>query len=355
MDYVRSAGVRGLRAVVAELGGDAERYAHRVGLPPEVLDSDDVLVPSNAMAELLELAAADLDCPDLGLRVAARQDLTMLGSLAVAMQHSPTLGDALECTSRYLFVHARSLSLTAGDDPRGRRDVAGLYYGPATADGPVQGTDLGLAFTHRAITYLHKGDYGLLGVELPYRPPTSGRVYQEFFGAPVHFGQTARHAAVLRVPRSLFGFRLSGVNENLRRLALAFLAEQAPAPVSAALRPEIASRVRAIVQESIGTRPLEVAAVARLLALHPRTLQRRLEEEHVRFADLVDEVRRQTAYRLLTTTDLPLGQIAGMVGFAEQSGLSRAARRWWNAPARDVRARHSPADRRSPPRSSAPR
>ena len=46
---------------------------------------------------------------------------------------------------------------------------------------------------------------------------------------------------------------------------------------------------------------------------------------------------RETAHRLLTTTDLPIGQIAGMVGFAEQSALSRAARRWWGVSARDVR------------------
>ena len=47
---------------------------------------------------------------------------------------------------------------------------------------------------------------------------------------------------------------------------------------------------------------------------------------------------RRTARRLLTTTDLPLGQVARMVAFAEQSALSRAARRWWDATPRQVRA-----------------
>ncbi|SUA44894.1 Colonization factor antigen I subunit D [Nocardia africana] len=332
--------------MVAELGGNAERYTRWAGVPVAALDSDDVLVPGMAMAELLEFAASDLGCPDLGLRVAARQDLTMLGSLAVAMQHSATVGDAMECTSRYLFVHARSLRLTVGDDPRGHGDVAGLYYGPATAEGPVQGTDLGLAFTHRAVTYLHKGDYGLAGVELPYRPPASGRIYQEFFGCPVYFARPGHRAAVLRVPRKVLNFKLIGVNDNLRRLALAFLAEQAPAPTAASVRSEIAPRVRAIVRESVGTRMIDVAAVARLLSMHERTLQRRLEQENTTFGRLVDDVRRETAHRLLTTTDLPLGQVAGMVGFAEQSGLSRAVRRWWNAAPREIRAMHTAA--RSP-------
>jgi AraC-like DNA-binding protein len=329
--------MRGVRAVVAELGGNAESYARMVGLPAEALDSDDLLVEDHAVAVLLELAAADLRCPDLGLRIAARQDLTMLGSLAVAIQHSATLGDALECTTKYLFVHGRGLSLTLGDDPSGRRDGAALYYRPCTADGPVQGTDLGLGFLHRAIGYLNQGEYGLYGVELPYRPAAPVERYQEFFGAPVRF-ERPMPASVLRVPRRLLDRELAGVNETLRRLALAFLAEQAPKDSATARRTGVATRVRAIVEGSLGTRPVEIAAVARHFGMHPRTLQRRLESEGVTFGDIVDEERRATAHRLLTTTDLSLGQVSGMVGFAEQSALSRAARRWWGTSARAVRA-----------------
>ncbi len=53
-------------------------------------------------------------------------------------------------------------------------------------------------------------------------------------------------------------------------------------------------------------------------------------------------------------SDRSYGRVKGMVGFAEQSGLSRAARRWWDASAREVRIRHSAVDRRSPPRPSVP-
>lgn len=346
MAHIRSAGLRGVRGVVAELGGDAERYARRAGVPVEALDSDDLLVDDEAMATLLELAAADLDCPDLGLRVAARQDLTMLGSLALAIQHSPTIADALDCTTKYLFVHGSSLSLTVDADPGGRDDAAALLYRPCSAAGPVQGTDLGLGFIHRTLRYLGQdlghGDYGLLGVWLPYRPAALPERYQAFFGAPVRFGQPIP-AAVLRVPRSLLEREMTGVNETLRGLALAFLAEQAPnaggPPGDGALgRAALLTRVRAVVEASLGTRNADVAGVARQLRLHPRTLQRRLEAQGTTFAGIVDEARRATAHRLLTTTDLPLAQIAGMVGFAEQSALSRAARRWWGVPARAVRA-----------------
>lgn len=348
MAHIRSAGLRGLRAVVAELGGDAEQYARAAGMQIEALDSDDVMVPDATLVDVLEIAALGLDCADLGLRVAARQDLTMLGSLAVAIQHSPTLGDALACTSRYLSVQGRSLSLNQIPDPQGRPGVIGLRYAAATSSGPVQGTDLGIGFTHRSITYLHGGPYDLRSLELPYRPPAPPSRYEEFFGAPVTFGART-NAAVLRVPERLMEHRLEGVNDNLRRLALAFLSEQVvDEPGDDALAP----RVRAAVRELLGTSPVEVAAVARLLAVHQRTLQRRLEQEDTTFYAIVDDVRREAALQLLTHTDLPIGQVSGSVGFAEQSALSRAARRWWGSSPREIRQGSNPTPQTSKARTS---
>ena len=334
MTVIRSAGLRGFRTTVAELGGDPERCAVAAGLPVDALDADDLLVSDVAVASALETAATELDRPDLGLRIAARQDLGMLGPLALAIQNSPTVSAALECTSRYLFLHARSLTLSLEPDPYGARGVIALRYGlKAGLAAPVQGTDLGLGFLHRAILSL-VGSYGLRTVELPYRPPAPLSVYEAFFGVPVRVG---RPAAALRVPRSLGDRPLAGGDENVRRLALAFLAEQAIES-----GPGLAQRVRRALQQSLGTAPPEIGAVARMLSLHPRTLQRRLADEGTTFASILDDVRRQQARRYLTTTDLPLGQVTGLLGLSEQSALTRCCRRWWGSTPTAVR-RGSPA------------
>ncbi|MEU4996848.1 AraC family transcriptional regulator [Streptomyces sp. NPDC021622] len=334
MSVIRSAGLRGFRATVAELGGDAEAYARQAGCPTAALDTDDLLVPEEAMATVLELAAADLGCPDLGLRIAARQDLGMLGALALAIQNSATLGDALECTTRYLFVHARSLSLSLEPDPYGTPGVAALRYGVRDgvlqgAEAPPQGIDLSLGFMHRAIGYLVGHPYGLGSVELPHPLPAPLSTYEDFFGVPV---KGNRPAALLRVPLSLADRSLGGSNAELRRLALAYLDEQ-----SLRERTDVVGRVRAVVARSLGTAPPEIDTVARLLKVHPRTLQRRLRDEGTTFAGIIDTERRGAARRYLTTTDLPLGQIALLLGLSEQSALNRCCRRWWGATPRAVR------------------
>jgi AraC-like DNA-binding protein len=334
MATVRSAGLRGFRATVAELGGRAEEYAAAAGLPPGALDVDDLLVSDLAVAYVLEIAASDLRCPDLGLRVAGRQDFGLLGPLALAIQNSPTIGDALECTSRYLFVHARGLSLALLDDPYGARGIGALRLGIDVPPGervPIQITDLSLGFLHRAIRTLAGGPYGLRSIELPYTPVAPRTVYEEFFGADVHTGAVA---PMLRLPRSITGQPLADRDERVREWAMAFLAEQTPDPET-----RLTPRVRGVIAQSLGTLPLEIGPVARLINLHPRTMQRRLAHERTTFAEILDDVRKQAAWRYLTTSGIPMSQLAGMLGLSEQSALTRCCRRWWGTTPSAIRRR----------------
>lgn len=65
------------------------------------------------------------------------------------------------------------------------------------------------------------------------------------------------------------------------------------------------------------------------MTAHPRTLQRRLAAEGTSFAAILDDVRRDAARRYLTTTDMPMSQVASLIGLSEQATLTRSCRRWW--------------------------
>ncbi|MEU1996456.1 AraC family transcriptional regulator [Nocardia gamkensis] len=330
MSVIRSAALRGFRDVVTQLGGDPEALAVEAGLPLAALDSDDVLIPELVSVRTLEFAARRLECFDLGLRMATRQDLSALGPLALAIRAAPTAADALECASRYLFLHSRSLTLSVQADPDGARGVVAIRYGvPAPAAAMSQAIDLGLGVVHRTIAQLLGERYGLRSVDLPYIPRAPLDVYEDFFGAPVRI---ARPTPLLRVPTSLAKENLSSGDESLMALALTMLAELDPnrnAPASA--------QVRVLLRRCLGTTPAEIGVIARMLAVHPRTLQRHLAAENTTFGDILDDVRRQEVYRYLTSTDMPMSQITRQVGLNNQSVLSRLTRRWWDATPRDVR------------------
>ena len=76
-----------------------------------------------------------------------------------------------------------------------------------------------------------------------------------------------------------------------------------------------------------GERPT-VDKIAREMGMSPRTLQRRLEEAGTSYQELLDEVRRQSARRLLAETDLDAGEVAFLLGFEELNSFTRAFRGW---------------------------
>lgn len=331
---VRAAGVRGLAALVDELGGDGRALFARFGLGDP--DDDERLVPLLQVNAALETAARELGCPDLGLRLAGRQDHTVLGPLAVALESAVTVRDAVESVSRFMFVHSDAISIEIGPDPGGSPTLFGLYYRvhvPGVVLPGVQGLDLGVGIVHRIYALIRSGEdggYPLRGVDLPHRPAAPIGRYEEFFGVRPRFG---RPVAALRLPTSELGFRSEGSSALVHALAVAHLERTYTRP-----DPGTVERVRAVLAESLGTPTATLTGVARLLLLHPRTLQRRLADEGTGFDAVLDDVRRERARHLVGGTDLPLTQVAAMLGYAHQAALTRAVRRWFGTSPRALRA-----------------
>jgi AraC-like DNA-binding protein len=78
--------------------------------------------------------------------------------------------------------------------------------------------------------------------------------------------------------------------------------------------------------------------VAALFGINRRTLNRYLRVEGTDFRSLADDVRFDTARRLLMATRLPLGQIAADLHFSSASAFTRAFHRWSGRAPSDWRA-----------------
>lgn len=320
---IRAASLRGFGALVTELGGDPARLLQRFDIAAEVLEHDDGLLSITAHDRMLDAAAAELDCPDFGLRLAERQDLTILGPVARAVATSATATEALDAAARFLFVHSPVLTIGIDDDPWGRRGVVALTYRKEVSESPYspQAIELGLGVFYRVALQLLGESTGLRSVEIPHGPLSPVDRYLDFFSADVKFDRpVAALCADVRVLDSAF----ETADEEIRRAAVEHLTGAYSDPADS-----IATQVRRVVSESLPGPVPPLADVARALHLHPRTLQRRLVVVGTSFGQVVDDLRRDRAHRYITTTDLSLAQVADLVGFAEQSTLSHAVRRWF--------------------------
>jgi AraC-like DNA-binding protein len=59
-----------------------------------------------------------------------------------------------------------------------------------------------------------------------------------------------------------------------------------------------------------------------------RTLSRRLSEEDLKFAEVLEQLRSDLALRYMGEPSLSISQIAWLVGYNDVSSFSHACRRW---------------------------
>jgi AraC-like DNA-binding protein len=90
----------------------------------------------------------------------------------------------------------------------------------------------------------------------------------------------------------------------------------------------LAASARVVVGAMLADGQPTVERLAAAAGVSVRTLQRRLGEEGTSFSRLLEAVRRDLALAGLAKGGLTAGEVASALGYAQQSSLTRAVRRW---------------------------
>jgi AraC-like DNA-binding protein len=80
-----------------------------------------------------------------------------------------------------------------------------------------------------------------------------------------------------------------------------------------------------------------ISEVARQLGMSSRTLSRKLREEGSTYAEILDELRSALAKRYLRDRELPVSEIAWLLGYQEVSSFTHAFKRLTGITPRDYR------------------
>ncbi len=326
---LRAQSIVGFASLVKELGGNPLRLLQAAGLDPAQLERPDIYISHRAFIQLLENASDELICPDFGLRLLDRQDLSILGPIAVAARHAADLREALDCFARYIHVQGSALRLyllpqadpgqvMIAVDLRLRRQIARR-----------QQMELAVGLACKAIDLLTAGKCEPLAICLPHTRIAPLRSYRQRLRGALLFEQPL---AGIRISRHDLDRPLSDRNAELAGAALSYLQSQYGCGEE-----RLAVRIRALIRPLLAVGHCSNENIASALAMHPRTLHRRLACEGVRFEDIKDEVRKEMASSLIAQASLSLTQISSALGYAEQSALSRSCVRWFGRAPRQLR------------------
>ncbi|GAB1266271.1 helix-turn-helix domain-containing protein [Aurantivibrio infirmus] len=90
----------------------------------------------------------------------------------------------------------------------------------------------------------------------------------------------------------------------------------------------VSGRVVEVLQRRIGKQPLAIDFIAEELTLSKRTLQRRLQQQQVNFAQLRDQVRFHYSIDYLIHQTLSIDGISAALDFSDRTSFTNAFKRW---------------------------
>jgi AraC-like DNA-binding protein len=152
-------------------------------------------------------------------------------------------------------------------------------------------------------------------------PPESLR-----FGAPCH--AFAFDEKVLHRPMASANANLHAVLRAQLNTVLADLSHP----------PNLTGRVRDLVAGRMPSGMPTARSLAQELRMSPRTLFRKLESEGTAFRIELDALRRELALQYVRQEDLPLIEVAFLLGFSHVPAFNRAFKRWTGATPTQYRA-----------------
>ncbi|MEO9334719.1 AraC family transcriptional regulator ligand-binding domain-containing protein [Pseudomonas guguanensis] len=318
---VRSACLTGFTEEVERLGGDLDALLRKAGLTFEQYRDGETLIALNSVIRLLTQTSEALRCPDLGMRVAEHQGISMLGLLGKLIASEPDLGSAFKTARRYMTLHITT------EHWRMQRH-GGLayirriehYYGETQAQ---QYRELALRTYVHLVSEIGGSAARPRRVEMSHSPISAPRIYEQHFGCPVLFDQ--EHDCIV-YDAKLLTQRVLPITAAAEGRIDEFLQRHL-----ASLEDSLELQVRSLIIQTLGSHQHSLENVAALLGMHPRTLQRRLSSEGLRFKELLSEVKLKTACWHLQASTIDITRLSDALGYQSVAAFSKAFRAQFNA------------------------
>jgi AraC-like DNA-binding protein len=157
---------------------------------------------------------------------------------------------------------------------------------------------------------------------------------EAFFGCRLQFSADADEIVL---PDSIGQLPVSSADPYLNKLLIEY-AEEALSRLKASrgsLRPELENAIAVLLPHG----KAHTDEISRKLGMSQRTLARRLSEEGLTFAGVLEELKHELAKRYLQEENLPISEIAWLLGYRESSGFTHAFHRWFGKTPREMRSR----------------
>lgn len=332
--FLRAVAVAGDAAVERSLD-EMVGLLSRWGLSLSQLEADPTLrLPVPLMNGLCQMCIEVVGDPATALRAAQQLQPRDYELLEYLVSSCNTLRESIQCLGQYYRLLADAEYELHESEDRAEvlfRFAPGIHAAPELYEFALASNFM-MAMLHL------EWDGRSVPIENRYRHsrPAYADIFPSVMASPVRF-DCEDYATVF--PRSLLDQPMKPadpvLHNILRRQADRELA-QLPAQHA------LPHAVREVLQRDLrGDTSLD--AVARAFAMSPSSLRAKLRDHGSTFSQVLDDLRRDEARRLLADHGMSIAEVADALGFAHPPALHRATQRWFGcAPTAYRAALHRP-------------
>ncbi len=317
-------------ARLREHGKDVAAVLAEVGARPEQVSDDTIRLEVPKQIRILEIASEELHDQLLGFHLARDFDLREIGLIYYVIASSERLADALQNGKRYCTIMNEGVRLDVKLDERAATIT--LDYVDVDRRSDRHQMEFWLVTVVRICRQVTDTRLAPRSLRIRHQRDETPPEMRSFFGCDVEFG-AASDEIVFQAPAASLPIVGSDnyLNDLLRRYAEEALAHRPQVHTS------LRSAVEKVLPQLLPHAKASASSVAQKLAISTRTLSRKLRDEDVAFAEILEETRASLARRYLAERDLPVSEIAWLLGYGEVSSFTHAFKRWTGMTPRQFR------------------
>ena len=315
---------------IAENAGiDTRPILRANGLAPDIDRNADISVPVRTIRNLYRDIAAASGDPWFFWNHVQEVPLDRFGYYGHLAATAETVGDAFASLSRNIGkLVSRSVVAIEDAGP----DITISY--DVMDEGTAVSREISEAVVAFALLIVRTAlgkDWCPKSIRFEHERPASLAPYRAVCAVKYEFGAPA---TALTFERSALAAAMPGANLYLQKAVESYVTDviarrAGSSKIALDVRTEIAARIRQ------GAPTLQDTAIS--LGMSARTLQRRLRDADTTYSDVLEDLRRELADRMLDDGDMTISEIGYTLGYADISSFDRAYRNWTGRTPADIR------------------
>lgn len=318
--FVAAVYARRLMDTAKEMSVTVAQLAQATGLQHELLTQLPDPFPGESYGKLMNAAATLTGDTNFGLHVGERISPASYPVLGYTLMSCSTLRHALAQVTRYEEIIHNLGHFTLQVD----QESMTLHWANALLDAAANRhvTESVLTGLRIFAERLVERPIPIQSISLTHPRPNNIDELTRVFGSNITFNASVNtvecNAEVLEWPVAQADASLFPVLKQHAERLLALRSEA----------PSIVDDVRRALSSLLSSGDVKLKHVAEKLKMHPRTLQRRLNDAHTSFAQVLEELRQGMAEHYLADISVSLGEVAFLLGYHDQSSFNRAFKEW---------------------------